>query len=37
VAWLRWHLGGETQRRPHFLDPGQPFTTGKFVSKDKNF
>ena len=29
VAWLRWHLGGETERKAAFLDP-----TGAFKSAD---
>jgi dienelactone hydrolase len=37
VAWLRWHLGGETERRSMFLDPMGEFTTGKFVSQSKNW
>ncbi|MBN1655691.1 MAG: hypothetical protein JXA30_18140 [Deltaproteobacteria bacterium] len=37
VAWLRWHLGGEEERRSMFLDPNGEFCTGKFVSKYKNW
>jgi hypothetical protein len=37
VAWLRWHLGGETERRAMFLDPGGEFSTGKYVSRTKNW
>lgn len=37
VAWLRWHLGGETERRAMFLDPTGEFCRGKFVSRSKNW
>lgn len=37
IAWLRWHLMGETERRQEFLDPGGEFCTGKFVSRHKNW
>jgi hypothetical protein len=37
VAWLRWQLGGEEQRRPMFLDPMGEFNTGKYVSRAKNW
>jgi len=37
IAWLRWHLGGETERRAQFLEADGTFTTGKFVSKNKNW
>jgi hypothetical protein len=37
VAWLRWHLGGETDRRSSFLDSTGEFRTGKFVSQSKNW
>jgi len=37
VAWLRWHLGGESERRAMFLDPKGEFSTGKFVSRNKNW
>jgi hypothetical protein len=37
VAWLRWHLAGETERRATFLDPKGEFCTGKFVSRSKNW
>lgn len=37
VAWLRWHLAGETERRAMFLDPKGEFCTGKFVSRNKNW
>jgi len=37
VAWLRWHLGGETERSAMFLDPGGEFQTGKYVSRTKNW
>jgi len=37
VAWLRWQLGGETERRADFLDPTGAFATGKYVSRNKNW
>lgn len=37
VAWLRWHLGGETERSSMFLDAVGEFRTGKFVSQSKNW
>jgi hypothetical protein len=37
IGWLRWHLGGETERRDMFLDPAGQFCTGIFVSKNKNW
>jgi hypothetical protein len=37
VAWLRWQLGGETDRRASFLDPQGEFHSGKFVSQSKNW
>jgi hypothetical protein len=37
IAWLRWQLAGESERRAAFLDPGGEFNTGKYVSKNKNW
>jgi len=37
TAWLRWHLGDETERRNMFLDAQGKFCTGIFVSKSKNW
>ncbi len=37
IAWLRWHLAGETERRSAFLDEGGEFTSGIFVSRNKNW
>ena len=37
IGWLRWQLAGETDRRASFLDANGTFTTGKFVSKNKNW
>ena len=37
IAWLRWQLAGETDRRASFLDPKGTFSAGKFVSKSKNW
>jgi hypothetical protein len=31
IAWLRWQLAGETERRRAFLDPMGEFNSGKFV------
>jgi hypothetical protein len=37
VAWLRWHLGGEVQRKSMFVGPNCDFCTGKYVSQSKNW
>jgi hypothetical protein len=37
VAWLRWHLAGETERRSMFLDAMGEFQTGKWVTQTKNW
>lgn len=37
VAWLRWFLLDETERRHMFLDGDGEFCTGKYVSKSKNW
>jgi len=37
IAWLRWHLAGETDRKTAFLDPSGEFASGKYVSKSKNW
>jgi hypothetical protein len=37
VAWLRWHLAGETERKSAFLDSMGEFMTGKYKSKSKNW
>ena len=37
VAWLRWQLAGETDRRGAFLDPQGEYCTGKFGSRSKNW
>jgi hypothetical protein len=37
VAWLRWQLGGEVERRSMFLDPAGEFTTGRYMSVSKNW
>jgi hypothetical protein len=37
VAWLRWQLGGDTDRSRMFLDPMGEFRTGRYVSKIKNW
>jgi hypothetical protein len=37
TAWLRWHLGGEAERRAMFLDPSCTFCTAPWVSQSKNW
>lgn len=37
IAWLNWHLYGETDRMGDFLDQGSEFTTGKWDSQSKNW
>jgi hypothetical protein len=37
IAWLRWHLAGETERTSAFLDSMGEFMTGKYKSKSKNW
>lgn len=37
IAWLRWQLGGEDDRRASFLDPTGAFSTGKYMSRSKNW
>lgn len=37
IAWLRWHLAGENERRSAFLDESGEFMTGIFVSRSKNW
>lgn len=37
VAWLRWQLGGEAERRAMFLEPSGEFCTGKYMSRSKNW
>jgi hypothetical protein len=37
VAWLRWQLGGDTDRSRMFLDPMGEFRTGRYVSQIKNW
>ena len=37
IAWLHWHLGGQTWRQADFLQPGGVFTTGMWKSKSKNW
>lgn len=37
VAWLQWHLKGETQHRAEFLQQGGKFTVGKWDSQSKNW
>ena len=37
VAWLRWHLGGETERAAQFTGPDGEFHQGIWDSKTKNW
>jgi hypothetical protein len=37
IAWLRWHLAGETERKSAFLDSNGEFHSGKYVSQTKNW
>lgn len=37
VAWLRWHLGNETERRSMFVGAGCDFCTGMWDSESKNW
>ncbi|HKP57104.1 MAG TPA: hypothetical protein VJV78_10300 [Polyangiales bacterium] len=36
IAWLRWHLGGETERKAEFAAGGK-FQMGIWMSQTKNF
>jgi hypothetical protein len=37
VAWLRWQLAGEVERRSMFLDPSGEFCMGQYTSVSKNW
>ena len=37
VAWLRWHLGGETERSEMFLGPSGEFCAGRYTCQSKNW
>ncbi len=37
VAWLRWHLGGENERKSMFIGPDCDFCTGVYTSQSKNW
>lgn len=37
IAWLRWQLGDEEERRPDFLDPQGFFQTGRYMTRVKNW
>jgi Chlorophyllase enzyme len=37
IAWLRWHLAGESERRSAFLDAAGEYNTGRYVSMNKNW
>jgi hypothetical protein len=38
IAWLRWHLGGETERKDMFIGEGEfYFNRGIWISHSKNW
>lgn len=37
IAWLRWQLGDENERRGDFLDPQGMFATGRYSTRTKNW
>lgn len=37
VAWLRWHLGGENDRKEMFIGADCDFCTGVYTSQNKNW
>jgi hypothetical protein len=37
LAWMRWQLGAEEERRKDFLDPMCTYCTGKYDSQSKNW
>jgi hypothetical protein len=37
VAWLRWHLGGETDRKSMFIGTACDYCTGVYTSLSKNW
>lgn len=37
VAWLRWHLGDEAERKRMFIGTGCEFCTGVYTSESKNW
>jgi hypothetical protein len=37
VAWLRWHLGAESERKSMFIGTGCEFCTGVYTSQSKNW
>lgn len=37
LAWLRWQLAGEEERKKDFLDPMCTYCTGKYDSQSKNW
>jgi predicted esterase len=37
LAWLRWHLAGETERSSMFIGQGATFNTGIWQSESKNW
>lgn len=37
IAWLRWQIGGEPERKSMFIGPDCDFCKGKFKSQSKGF
>jgi hypothetical protein len=37
IAWMRWRMAGEEERRSDFLDATCTFCTGKWDSQSKNW
>jgi hypothetical protein len=37
IAWLRWHLGGEVERKADFTCPGGECCMGIWDSQNKNW
>jgi len=37
IAWLRWQLADEAERRGDFLDPKGMFATGRYSTRTKNW
>jgi alpha/beta superfamily hydrolase len=37
IAWLRWQIGSEPERKSMFIGPNCDFCTGKFKSQSKGF
>lgn len=37
IAWLRWQLGDEQERRDDFLEPSGVFSSGRYSTRTKNW